>query len=255
MVAPNSPSARAHARTAPGRQLGRQQRERDAAEHVPRATPRGGGRVLQPRSIERSPASAASMNERYRDERRREHGAGGRERQLEPEGVVEPAPDHAAAPQRREQRDAAHDRWKHEGQDDDCADDRPTRRTAPRASTHAIGSPRSTESAGGQQRDTTSERRSAIQAPSLREGPADRSDHGARINRPASGRATNATPMRGDRDDGGVQSPPRGSGHDVGGGRNPNVFSVACPAGAGDVVHELLAAASRSSAPVTTAMG
>ena len=93
IVAPNSPSARAHARALPAASEGAIERQGDPAEHRHR---RGAeGRAPRPRSadrVARMPGLDGDDEERHGDEGLGEHRSGGRERQRDAEEAVEPLP-------------------------------------------------------------------------------------------------------------------------------------------------------------------
>ena len=161
IVAPNSPSARAHDRTRAAAICGaisgsvtrRSTYQRERAE-------RGGG-VLETLVEPPQPRLEREHRERERHEGGGEHRGPGRERDLDAEPVVEPGPDDPPSSERRQERDAGHDRRHHERKDDERAHS-VLPRNAPRASTQASGNPVTNEMADAAVA-TTSESRSAVE--------------------------------------------------------------------------------------------
>ena len=90
IVAPNSPSARAHASTAPAASCGARSRKRDPPEDVPLRCPERGGRILaaacRATGAPPRPRGRRTGTTRRRPRRR----ARGRERELEPDGSRRP---------------------------------------------------------------------------------------------------------------------------------------------------------------------
>ena len=100
IVAPNSPSARAHASAAPAMSDGRDHRQRDAPEHGPAAGAEGRGRVLVAAVHRPQCGLHGDDEERHGDERLGQDHARRGERELDPEPAVEPPADEAAATER-----------------------------------------------------------------------------------------------------------------------------------------------------------
>ena len=127
IVAPNSPSARAHASTAPATSAGR------IAGSVTRRNAYQLRRAERARRVVEAAVELAQRGldgdheERHRDERLGDDHARRRERQSDVEPAVEVLADEAAPAEREEQRDAADDRREHHRQRAQRPDDAPSR--------------------------------------------------------------------------------------------------------------------------------
>ena len=116
IVAPNSPSARAHDSTAPAIERRADRGHRHAAERVPARRAQRSRRVLEPRVELAQRGLDGDHEERHGDERLGDDDAGRGERQADVEPAVEVLADDAASTEREEQRDAADDRRQHHRQ-------------------------------------------------------------------------------------------------------------------------------------------
>ena len=185
IVAPNSPSARAHDRTSAAAICGPMSGKRDPSQHVPAGGAERRGRVLEPLVEPAQPGLEREHRERERDEGRGEDRGPGRERDLDAEPFVEPRPDDPGRrPNAASRADARHDRRHHERKDDE-ARRASSLGTAPRASTQASGNPSRTRWPARPSR-RASESRSAVQGGLARQDLAEPRPRGP-ITRPRSG--------------------------------------------------------------------
>ena len=116
IVAPNSPSARAHASTAPATRPGRMGGSVTRRNTYQRDAPSVRAASSKRRSICAERRLDGEHEERHGDEGLGHDHARGRERQADAEPAVEVLADEAAPAERVEQGDAADDGWQHHRQ-------------------------------------------------------------------------------------------------------------------------------------------
>ncbi len=169
---------------------GRDHRQRDGEEDADRRGPEGGRRLLVPGAESAERALQADDEERHGDERRRDHRAGGVERQGDAEGVLQPRPEQPAPAEGQEQRDAADGRRQHHRQQDERADDRLAGEGDP-CEQPGQGTPRSSERPSAQ-KETRSDSFSAWTVPGAVRWPGS-PPHSVRTRMPIRGSARKAT--------------------------------------------------------------
>ena len=122
-VAPNSPSARAHASVAPatsdGAMSGAMTRRKTSSRDAPKlaAVSSNAGSSAAQRAFD------GDDEKRHSDEGLRHHDCDRRERQLPTERVVHPTAQRATKAERGEKGYAAHHRWQDHRKQDQCAQD------------------------------------------------------------------------------------------------------------------------------------
>ena len=243
IVAPNSPSARAHASTAPATSCGRSNGSTTWRSRKPGEAPSVAAASSYRSSIDRSPASTARMTSGIDTNAAATTAPAVLNVSWMPAVVQEPAHE-AAPPERGEQPDAGHDRRQHERQDHDGAQHGASREPraredpAERRAQHHRDECREERDHQGQperrERGLGREQRPRVGPRGAHDEPQQRQDH------------EGGAGHREHRDDGGRGAPARGRGH--GGslsrqpaGRKPNSpVSLACPGPVVTYVHPLL---------------